>query len=249
MNLYGLIGFPLSHSHSQEYFEQKFEREGVTNAYYRLFPIENLQLLNEMVHAYDKLKGLNVTIPYKEQVIQHLDALSEEARKIGAVNLIHISRSEEKAILSGFNTDWIAFRDSLKPLLGDHHQRALVLGSGGAARAVVYSLLQLGIDYTIVSRHPYAGRQLNYYELDRGIIESHHLIINTTPLGMHPETEEAPAIPYEFLSPWHLCYDLIYNPAITTFLKTGRRYGAVTKNGMDMFKRQAEESWNIWNKP
>ncbi|MCF8302789.1 MAG: shikimate dehydrogenase [Bacteroidales bacterium] len=247
MTLYGLIGFPLYHSYSQDYFRHKLEREGITDAAYRLFPIENLAMLPEMVRAYTNLKGLNVTIPYKEAVIKYTHQLSEHARNIGAVNVLHISRSGEQPKLTGFNTDWIAFSESLQPLLKEHHQHALVLGTGGAARAVIYALIKLGISYQVVSRQPYAGKHLGYGELNRQIMRKHRLIINATPVGMHPEEEEAPALPYEMLTPDHLCYDLIYNPALTAFLKTARRYGADTKNGLEMFKRQAEESWKIWN--
>jgi len=241
MHLYGLIGMPLAQSFSKKYFTEKFEREHITDAAYELFPLENISLLTDLLASNPGLKGLNVTIPYKEQVLPFLHAASNEAKEIAAVNCIKISNGQ----LKGFNTDAPAFKNSLLPLLGSHHKNALVLGTGGAAKAVLQVLKGLGIDYAFVSRSKGAG--FTYEELNSSIIEAYPLIINTTPLGSYPKVDNAPAIPYEYLSSKNYLYDLVYNPSKTLFLQKGEERGATIKNGYEMLVGQAELSWQIWN--
>jgi shikimate dehydrogenase len=237
---YGLIGFPLSHSFSPNYFNRKFGENNIT-AQYESYPIEDISLLPDLLQQTPKLAGLNVTIPYKTSVIPYLDFISLEAQQIGAVNCIKLVDGQ----LLGFNTDHYGFSESLKPLLNKGIKNALVLGSGGSAQAVLYALKQIGIPYKIVS-HSGKG-DFNYSELDEEIIQEHLLIINTTPLGMYPKTDEYPPIPYEYLDSSHLLLDLIYNPELTDFLKRGAAKGARIKNGLEMLHLQAEKSWEIWN--
>lgn len=237
---YGLIGFPLSHSFSPNYFHQKFEQNKIA-AIYKSYPIEEISLLPNLLLQQPELKGLNVTIPHKTSVITYLNYISKDAHEIGAVNCIKIDGGK----LFGFNTDYIGFTNSLKPLLPEDTKSALVLGSGGSAKAVQYALLQMGISYHIVSQ---SGKgNYNYADLNEEIIRAHTLIINTTPLGMYPHTEDSPRIPYSLLSEKHLLFDLIYNPAQTMFLKQGLANGALIKNGWEMLQLQAEKSWDIWN--
>lgn len=239
--MYGIIGHPLLQTFSPGYFNDKFERLGLTDSYHK-FPLDSIDELKAVLLAHPELKGLNVTIPYKEAVIPFLDELHDTAREIGAVNTIRIRHGK----LKGYNTDVTGFRDSLQPLLQSQHTQALILGTGGAAKAVAYVLKQLHIAYRFVSRTPDEGG-LSYAMLDPKIIEEHRLIINTTPLGMAPEVNDAPAIPYEYLGTAHLLYDLIYNPAETLFLLRGKEKGTMTKNGYDMLIGQAEAAWKIWN--
>jgi shikimate dehydrogenase len=244
MKTYGLIGFPLSHSFSKGFFQEKFEKENITGCRYENFPIPGISQFTALLEQYPALNGLNVTIPYKEAVIPFLDGLSKAAAQIGAVNCIHIKNGKKK----GYNTDVIGFTQSLQPLLQPYHTRALVLGTGGAAKAVMYALQELGIGYTVVSRQvgPTDG-SMPYYLLDQAIMKQHTLIINTTPLGMYPKTDSYPDIPYQHIGSRHLLYDLVYNPAETLFLQKGAAQGAVTKNGHEMLILQAEASWQIWN--
>lgn len=242
MKLFGLIGHPLSHSFSRKYFTEKFEKEGITAHEYLLFPIPQVDELKKLLLDHPGLKGLNVTIPYKEQVIPFLDELSPVVEQVGACNCIKI----EDGRLIGFNTDVIGFKQTLAPHLKPHHNKALVLGTGGAAKAVCYVLQELKIDYTMVSRK-LSENTIAYEMIDEKVIEEHTLIINTTPLGMHPQVEAAPQLPYECLSLAHYLYDLVYNPAPTLFLKKGMEMGATTENGSNMLVIQAEESWKIWN--
>jgi shikimate dehydrogenase len=238
--VFGLTGYPLSHSFSPRYFSEKFARQGI-QASYQLFPLPDISGLRELISLHPQLLGLNVTIPHKETVLPYLDILSEEARAIGAVNCIHIKNK----LLTGYNTDVTGFSQSLTPLLQPYHTRALILGTGGAAKAVRYALDHLGIEWKEVSRTP-AVNQLGYEALDADVIQSYPLIINTTPLGMYPHTDACPALPYEALGPEHLLYDLIYNPEETFFLARGKARGARTKNGLEMLELQAEASWHIW---
>lgn len=232
MRHYGLIGKTLDHSLSEQYFTDKFRREKI-DADYRLLPMASL----EELHRYH-LDGYNVTIPYKQEIITHLDGLSEAARQIGAVNVVAGGR--------GYNTDHIGFRRSIEPLLLPHDTRALVLGTGGAARAIQYALEQMGITYTRVSRT--AGRaDMTYEQLDEEIMHAHSLIIHCTPLGTYPNTEDYPALPYQYLTAQHLLFDCVYNPEKTRFLSLGQQHGARIKNGLEMLYIQAEESWKIWN--
>ncbi|WP_114789371.1 shikimate dehydrogenase [Niabella yanshanensis] len=241
MNLYGLIGMPLAQSFSKKYFTQKFEQEGIADTAYELFPLENISLLKDLLAAQPNLKGLNVTIPYKEQVLPFLSGLNEEAGEIGACNCIKITNGH----LTGFNTDAPAFKQSLLPQLKSGHKKALILGTGGAAKAVLYVLRSLGIEYAYVSRSKGAG--FTYDELSKAIVQEYSLIINSTPLGSFPKVDTAPDIPYEYLTADNYLYDLVYNPAKTLFLQKGEERGAAIKNGYEMLVGQAELSWQIWN--
>lgn len=243
--MYGLIGKKLTHSFSADFFNKKFQREGI-NESYSLFPLKNVDELPDLLKMNPELKGLNVTIPYKQDVFKYLDNISKEAAQIGAVNVIKITKTEGKTNLEGFNSDYIGFRDSLKPLLSPDMTKALVLGTGGASKAVRYVLNELGFKVTSVSRKP-SNDHLSYNELTREIIERNLLIVNTTPLGMFPDIGSYPDIPYQYLSSNHLCYDLVYNPLVTRFMEKSQEYGAKVKNGLEMLELQALASWDIWN--
>jgi len=247
MRLFGLIGFPLSHSFSGSYFEKKFANENITDATYRLFPLEDISALYALIENHPELSGFNVTIPYKVAVLPFLDNLSQEAASIGAVNCVKINRTPSGISLTGHNTDTCGFRKSLLPFLKPFHQKALVLGSGGAAKAVCYSLHEMGIQYTMVSRSKKENIQLLYNELTNEVIAENLVIINTTPAGMYPNVEYYPEIPYKLLGNKHVLFDLIYNPAETLFMKRGRDAGATVLNGLQMLELQAEKSWEIWN--
>lgn len=249
MSKYGLIGFPLGHSFSGTYYTEKFEREKIRDVAYDLYPLKEIGEFPALIAGDPQLMGVNVTIPYKIAVMQYLDELSPEAAAIGAVNCIRIERDTVGSPrLTGFNTDVYGFEKSLRPLLTDRHSQALVLGNGGAAQAVCYALDRLSIAWKIVSRKPLAGaaNQLGYHDLDEQVIGEHPLIINTTPLGTFPDVGQAPPIPYKFLGEQHLLYDLVYNPAETTFLKKGKEQGTMIKNGYEMLVLQAERNWEIW---
>ena len=243
--LYGLLGYPLVHSFSQTYFNQKFEAENIS-AQYINFEIPDIGMLMEVVAENENLNGLNVTIPYKEQVIPFLDEIDPAAKEVGAVNVIKFIRDKDGLRLKGYNSDIIGFTDSIKSLLKPHHQAALVLGTGGAAKAVSYSLRKLGLDVQLVSRRKSANT-LVYEELTKNDLKTHKVIVNTTPLGMYPNVDICPDIPYRYLTPQHLCYDLIYNPDETLFLKNSRQAGAQVKNGLEMLLLQAFASYSIWN--
>ncbi len=240
-SFYGLTGYPLSHSFSPGYFQEKFLREGI-EAIYTAFPLSAIEDFPGLLKMHPELNGLNVTIPYKTSVIPFIHELSSDAQAIGAVNCINI----KDGVLKGYNTDWTGFRDSLKPLLKPHHQKALVLGNGGAAKAVVYALQQLGITFKVVSRGISSGPFLPYSGITPELLQEYTLLINTTPLGMFPDEDRAAELPYNTLSEKHLLYDLIYNPEQTKFLQLGKEQGAVIKNGLEMLHLQAEESWKIW---
>lgn len=243
MKMYGLIGYPLSHSFSKGFFKEKFEKENIAGCQYENYPIPGITAFTTLLEEHPQLQGLNVTIPYKEVVIPFLDELSDAAARIGAVNCIHFNGGKK----TGYNTDVIGFTKSLEPLLQPHHTQALVLGTGGAAKAIMYALEQLGITYTVVSRRPENGA-IAYDALDQATMEAHTVIVNTTPLGMYPKVDTFPEIPYQYLSSRHLLYDLVYNPAETAFLQKGAAQGASIKNGHEMLILQAEASWEIWNK-
>jgi shikimate dehydrogenase len=243
MRRYGLIGYPLSHSFSQKYFTEKFQREGITGCVYDNFPLASIDEFAALIQQQADLHGLNVTIPYKEKVIPFLHAQSEVVKTIGACNCIRIENGE----LTGHNTDVVGFEESLRPLLQPHHKKALVLGTGGAAKAVHYVLNKLGIDFYEVSRTPCTTRQLSYQQVDEAVIKEHEVIINTSPLGMYPNIDECTPLPYQALTAKHYLFDLVYNPAKTLFLQKGEEQGAAIKNGHDMLIIQAEESWRIWN--
>lgn len=243
--LYGLLGYPLVHSFSQNYFNQKFESENI-DAEYINFEIPDVGMLMEVVAENENLNGLNVTIPYKEQVIPFLDEIDQAASEVGAVNVIKFIRGKDGLRLKGYNSDIIGFTDSIKSLLKPHHQSALVLGTGGAAKAVSYSLRKLGLEVQLVSRRKSANT-LVYEELTKNDLKTHKVIVNTTPLGMYPKVDTCPDIPYRYLTSQHLCYDLIYNPDETLFLKNSRLAGAQVKNGLEMLLLQAFASYSIWN--
>ncbi|MBO4611784.1 MAG: shikimate dehydrogenase [Bacteroidaceae bacterium] len=246
MNKYGLIGYPLGHSFSKRFFTEKFAREGI-DACYDNYEIEDAQMLLDVVRQNPELRGLNCTIPHKQAIMPLLDSISQEAREIGAVNVIRIRRNETGApTLEGFNSDVVGFRESIKPLLEHKHRKALVLGTGGASKAICYALTQLGLEWKLVSRSK-RGDNFTYDELTADILRQYTVIVNCSPVGMHPHTDEAPQLPYEAIGPQHLLFDLIYNPTETLFLKRGRERGAVTKNGLEMLELQALESWRIWN--
>lgn len=242
MRHFGLIGFPLSHSFSKKYFSEKFEREQIAGCVYENYPLASIQLLPPLVQK-ENIEGLNVTIPYKESVISYLDYLDPAAKKIAAVNCIHFKDGKS----TGFNTDILGFERSLKPLLQPHHKQALILGTGGASKAIGYVLSKLSISFHCVSRNK-RDDYFTYDDLNEEIIEQHTLIINATPLGTSPDIHHCPDIPYQFLSKEHLLYDLIYNPAETLFLQKGKERGAAIKNGYEMLLLQAEASWEIWNR-
>ena len=247
MKKFGLIGFPLTHSFSKKYYDTKIEQQQLKGVGYDLYPIPAITDFPGLVENTPELMGINVTIPYKITVMDYLDRLSPEAEAIAAVNCIRIEReNNSKPILTGYNTDVHGFTRSLDPLLRPHHTAALILGNGGAAKAVVFALNQLGITYTIVSRSAVVG-QLTYAQLDTSVMDAHPLIINTTPLGTYPDVTGCPDIPYRLLDDRHLLYDLVYNPSETRFLKQGKAQGATTKNGLEMLELQAERNWEIWN--
>jgi len=243
MNLYGLIGKPLKHSFSAAYFNQKFAAENIDSRYQN-FELEHISKLPQLLQQNANLKGLNVTIPYKKEVLPYLHAADETVQQIGACNCIKIVDGK----LYGFNTDTIGFRQSLQPFLKAHHTKALVLGTGGSSGAVQYALQQLQIPFQLVSRQKEKETFL-YEELTPEIIKEHTLLINTTPLGMFPHVDAAPALPYSALTAQHLLYDLIYNPEKTLFLQRGEAQGATVVNGYQMLLLQAEAGWEIWNSP
>lgn len=241
MQLFGLIGYPLTHSFSKKYFTEKFEQEGLHDYQYENFPIASIDELPALIAKNPHLKGLNVTIPYKQAVIEYLTERSDIVKTIEACNCIALHKGQ----LIGYNTDTIGFEKTLTPHLRPAHRKALILGTGGAAKAVEFVLTKLGINWKYVSRKP-SVQQYSYEQLTPAVIKEHLLIINTTPLGMYPNIIQAPPIPYEALTPGHLMFDLIYNPAKTLFLQKGEEKGAAIVNGQDMLIIQAEESWKIW---
>jgi shikimate dehydrogenase len=242
MKLYGLIGKPLKHSFSKAYFTEKFRSEGIVDCRYENFELEAITQLPTILKAHAGLRGLNVTIPYKKEVLQYLHSKNEVVVATGACNCIKIVGGE----LYGYNTDVPGFQKSLQSYLKPHHQKALVLGTGGSSGAVQFALKQSGIPYKLVSRHK-SEQTLAYNEMDAELLEEYTILINTTPLGMFPDMDAAPELPYERLTEKHLLYDLIYNPEKTLFLQRGERRGATIVNGHTMLLLQAEESWTIWN--
>ncbi|MCH5225480.1 MAG: shikimate dehydrogenase [Muribaculaceae bacterium] len=243
---YGLIGRKLGHSFSAEFFNKKFHREGL-NAHYSLFPLASISEFPELIKNHPRLMGLNVTIPYKEEIIPFLQEISEDAKEIGAVNVVKIEEREGEKYLKGFNTDCIGFKESLRPLLHKGIESALVLGTGGASKAVGYVLENFGIKPCFVSRKPSKG-QLQYEDLTHDTIRENLLIVNTTPLGMYPQVDHSPLLPYHFISASHICYDLVYNPAVTLFMRKAAEQGATIKNGLEMLQLQALAAWKIWEK-
>lgn len=244
MNKLGLLGKNISYSFSRTYFKKKFEREGISNITYENFDIENIKLFPSILKNTQNLKGLNVTIPYKEAVIPYLDKLSKKAQVIGAVNTIKITK---KGRLVGYNTDCYGFEKTLKPYLKKYHKKALILGTGGASKAIAYSLERLGISYEYVSRNASQGISFTYETLTEKDIIDYQIIINSTPLGTFPNIDDCPNIPYNALNKNHILFDVIYNPDETIFLKRGKKQNATIINGLNMLKLQAEKAWSIWN--
>lgn len=242
MNRFGLIGYPLGHSFSKKYFTEKFEKEGIKDCVFELFPIESIDRLPELINTYPDLKGLSVTIPYKQSVYKYLDAVNIP-EGINACNSIKINNGK----LTGYNTDYIGFERSFSELLRPHHRKALVLGNGGATEAVVYVLNKLNIEYRIVSRKIHGASSLTYSDINESVIKDCTVIINSTPLGTYPDINTCADIPYQYLTSSHYLFDLVYNPSKTLFLQKGEEKGAAIKNGYDMLAIQAEASWTIWN--
>jgi shikimate dehydrogenase len=248
MRKFGLIGYPLGHSFSKKYFAEKFEKEEIIDCVYENYPLENVESLLRLITDNIELVGLNVTIPYKEKVVQFLDEIDKDAEEIGAVNTIKISRSSEGSIsLKGFNTDVYGFSRPLGAVLQTHHKKALILGTGGAAKAVAWVLSNYNIDFQFVSRRAKTSEYISYSDLSKRDILEHTIIINTSPVGMYPEIDAKPNIDYSGLTENHILYDLVYNPEETLFLKEGVRKKAITINGLPMLYLQAEKAWEIWN--
>ncbi|MCR5849569.1 MAG: shikimate dehydrogenase [Bacteroidaceae bacterium] len=248
MDKYGIIGFPLGHSFSRGFFTEKFAREGI-DAQYLNFEIPDVTMLRDVLRDNPELRGLNVTLPHKQAVIPLLDELSDEAREIGAVNVIKVEfspfKGESGRVLKGFNSDIIGFTESIRPLLQPWHKKALILGTGGASKAIRVGLSRLGLEWTYVSRQN--PSLINYSALTPEVMEDYTVIVNCTPVGMFPKVDEAPNIPYECLTPRHLLFDCVYNPEDTLFMQRGREQGATVKNGLEMLHLQALASWRFWN--
>lgn len=244
---YGLTGFPLGHSFSKKYFTEKFEKEHIT-ARYLNFEIAQINDIYQIIKEFPDLQGFNVTIPHKQNILSLLNSLSEEAQKIGAVNCVRIKRCNGNIFLTGYNTDAAGFQKSLQEFIPEHLSKALILGNGGAAKAVRFVLDKLEMKTLTISRNPQNRDEAGYSELLE-IIGNYPLIVNTTPLGTWPNTDSCPAIPYHLLTPAHYLFDLVYNPEVTEFMKRGAIQGAHTRNGMQMLIGQAEEAWRIWNTP
>ena len=247
MDKFGLIGYPLGHSFSKNYFNEKFANEDI-DAVYMNFEIPSINDLPQVIAENPELKGLNVTIPYKEKVISYLDELDKDAREIGAINVIKVIRQKDSdPKLVGYNSDVIGFTKSIEPLLEPHHKKALILGTGGASKAVFHGLKQLGVEGTFVSRHE-RPNMFTYEELTAEVMDEYSVIVNTTPVGMYPHTDECPDIPYQYLTPNHLLYDLLYNPDVTLFMKKGEEKGATTKNGLETLLLQSFTAWDLWER-
>lgn len=247
MKKYGLIGYPLGHSFSKNFFNEKFLSENI-DAEYVNFEIPTIEEFPKIIQMNPNLCGLNVTIPYKEQIISYLDELDKDAAAIGAVNVVkpvHDAKGRMKLI--GYNSDIIGFTRSIESLLEPHHQKALILGTGGASKAIHHGLLQLGLEATFVSRNPKNSSTIAYTDLTPEIMDEYKVIVNCTPVGMYPCADECPDIPYQLLTPQHLLYDLLYNPSTTLFMKKGTENGAIVKNGLEMLLLQAFAAWDIWN--
>lgn len=245
--VFGLIGYPLGHSFSRKYFTDKFASEAI-DAEYRNFEIPSIDMLKGVIDDTAGLSGLNVTIPYKQQVMPLLDSLDPEAEAIGAVNVVKVMRGPDGDItgLKGYNSDVVGFRNSIAPLINPEHKDALVLGTGGAAKAVWYGLRSLGLNPVYVSRTEKPGA-LTYDQLDSEVMVLSRVIVNATPLGMYPNVSACPPIPYHLITPGHVLYDVVYNPETTEFMRRGAEHGATVKNGIDMLLGQAVEAWRIWN--
>ncbi len=242
----GIIGYPLGHSFSPAYFQKKLIDKQILDVEYKTFPIENLDSFRTFFQENPEVVGLNVTIPHKQKVIPFIDEIDPQAEQINAVNVLTIRRKEGVAYIKGYNTDCIGFENSLKPLLKSNEHQALVLGNGGASKAVQFVLTSLGIPFIIVSRIKKSNKEISYQELTEDYVAMHNLIINTTPLGMYPEIDGSPNIPYQAITEHHILYDLVYNPEETLFLRKGKEKGAIIKNGLEMLHLQAEKAFELW---
>ena len=241
--VFGLLGKNISYSFSSGYFKEKFEELDLENHEYQNFDIQSIEEFQNVLQE-NSLQGLNITIPYKEDVLSYLDEIDAEANEIGAVNTIKFL---ENGKIKGYNTDVFGFLNSLQPLLELHHSKALILGTGGASKGIAYALKKMQIDFLFVSRNPENENEISYSNLNQEIISEHTIIVNCTPIGTFPGTDLCPDIPYTYITSQHLLYDLIYNPAQTTFLQNGKNNGAAIKNGLEMLQLQADKSWQIWN--
>jgi len=242
-NKFAVIGNPLSQSYSKTYWNEKFQKKGMTSFFYDAIELKTIKLFSEFISSNDNLKGFNVTIPYKESVMQYLDNIDPIANEIGAVNTVKVETIDNKKVLSGYNTDWIGFKLAIEPMVKQYHKKALVLGTGGASKAVIYTLKKMGISVTQVSR--FKEGCLNYGDITEDVIKEHLIIVNATPVGSFPAVTKCPDIPYEAITERHIVLDLIYNPIRTLFLQQAELKGADIKNGWEMFVGQAEESWKI----
>jgi len=248
MKTFGLIGYRLGYSFSKGFFTKKFEEESLTDHEYVNFELDRIDEFPGIFEKNDHIAGLNCTIPYKQDLIPYLDEIDEEAAQIGAVNTVKIIQGEDGTKLKGFNTDIYGFEHSLMPLLNQKHKKALILGTGGASKAVKHILAKHGIDYlSATTKQDRQGNEIPYTQLDESIIKDHLIIINATPLGTFPKINACPDIPYEFINDDHVLYDLVYNPEETLFLKNGKEKGATIKNGLEMLHLQAIKAWEIWN--
>jgi shikimate dehydrogenase len=246
MRKFGLIGYPLGHSFSKKYFTEKFYNEQIKDCSYENYPLKDLNSFGKLISDNPDLCGLNVTIPYKSEIIRFLDVIDSEAKEIGAVNVITIKRLKSQVTLSGYNSDVTGILDSIMPYLTTDLKNVIVLGTGGSSRAVCFVLKRLGLDVTLVSRKKLPGL-IQYSDLNAGIIHNSGLIINTTPLGMYPDIESKPEINYNLLTNKHILFDLVYNPELTSFLRMGMKHGCGTISGIKMLHSQAEKTWQIWN--
>jgi shikimate dehydrogenase len=246
MRRFGLIGFPLGHSFSREYFTEKFASEKLSDAVYENFPLKDIEFFPELVSSLQDLKGLNVTIPHKTNIIRFLSSTDQDAANVGAVNVIKITEERDKKTLKGYNTDIYGFRESVVPFLKPHHNKALILGTGGSSLAVKYVLTKLGISFLNISRTA-SDVSVSYNDLTDDLLRESTLVINTTPVGMYPDTENCPDINYSVLTRKHILYDLVYNPEKTKFLRKGEELGCTVIGGLNMLHLQAEKAWEIWN--
>ncbi|QXP69696.1 shikimate dehydrogenase [Polaribacter sp. R2A056_3_33] len=244
--VFGLLGKDIEYSFSRGYFTEKFKKLDLQKCRYVNFDLQKIEDFTAVIkEGGDSLVGINVTIPYKEEVMKYLDKLDETAKAIGAVNTIKFTK---RGNLKGYNSDVVGFEKSIFPLIKKHHKRALILGTGGASKAIAYALKKNDIKFKFVSRNPEGKKEISYQDLTEEIMEKYQIIINSSPVGTSPNTDRCPDIPYQFITEKHLLYDLIYNPEVTTFLAKGKAQGATIKNGYEMLQLQAEESWRIWNK-
>lgn len=248
MKTYGLIGYKLGHSFSRNFFTEKFRNENLTEHEYVNFELDSIQDFPGIFNRGKNICGLNCTIPYKQQIMQFMDEIEEEAAEIGAVNTVKIIQRNGRKILKGYNTDLYGFENSLRPMLEEKHKKALILGTGGASKAIRYLFDKMGIDYlSATTKNELDEKEISYKQIDNELMNDFLIVINATPLGTFPKVDASPEIPYEFVTPDHVLYDLVYNPAETLFLKKGKEQGAKIKNGLEMLHLQAKKSWEIWN--